>query len=92
MPSNTTTYTLSQLQKALHAQTGAVPFLGCGGTGASGNRTILNEVWYFNHVLGTGQYGVFKPIDSTTTSTCAQTGIRYLERTPTSEREVRLLP
>jgi Ribonuclease T2 family len=48
IPSNTTTYTLTQLQSALQAQTGAIPYLGCGGNG-----TILEEVWYFNHVQGT---------------------------------------
>ena len=47
VPSNKTTYSLSQLQTALKAQTGAVPFLGCGQNG-----TVLQEVWYFSHVLG----------------------------------------
>lgn len=94
VPSNTTTYTLAQLQNAVKAQTGAIPFFGCGGTGAGGSagRNILNEAWHFNHVLGTEQYGHFKPIDSTTPSTCSPTGIRYLERTPSSEREVRVIP
>lgn len=49
VPSNTTTYTLSQITNALYSQTGAVPYLGC--FGSSG--TILDEVWYFHHVLGT---------------------------------------
>lgn len=55
VPSNTTTYTLAQIQNAVKSQTGAVPFFGCGGSGASGtaNHNILNEVWHFNHVLGT---------------------------------------
>lgn len=48
MPSNKTTYTLSQLQNALKMQTGAVPYLGCGFNG-----TVLQEVWYFSHVFGT---------------------------------------
>lgn len=47
-PSNKTTYSLTQLQSALKAQTGSVPFLGCGHNG-----TVLQEVWYFHHVLGT---------------------------------------
>ena len=47
-PSNKTTYSLSQIENALEAQTGAIPYLGCGQNG-----TVLQEVWYFNHVLGT---------------------------------------
>ena len=47
-PSNKTTYSLSQIQTALKAQTGAIPYLGCGSNG-----TVLQEVWYFNHVIGT---------------------------------------
>ena len=47
-PSNKTTYSLTQLQGALKAQTGAIPYLGCGSNG-----TVLEEVWYFHHVLGT---------------------------------------
>nr|BAF65238.1 ribonuclease T2 [Ganoderma lucidum]BAF65239.1 ribonuclease T2 [Ganoderma lucidum] len=85
-PSNKTTYSLGQIQTALKAQTGAIPYLGCGSNG-----TVLQEVWYFNHVIGTEQFGNFKTIDSTTKSTCSPTaGIHYYERTPTSEREVRL--
>ncbi|EJD03635.1 ribonuclease T2 [Fomitiporia mediterranea MF3/22] len=87
VPSNSTTYTLAQIQAAIKAQTGATPFVGCGGNG-----TILNEMWHFSHVLGTEQYGRFKPVDSTTTSTCSEHGICYLERTPTSERDVRVDP
>lgn len=48
VPSNRTTYTLSQFQNALKSQTGAVPYLGCGNNG-----TVLEEVWYFQHVFGT---------------------------------------
>ncbi|KAL4246991.1 RNase T2 family protein, partial [Abortiporus biennis] len=33
VPSNTTTYTLTQLQTALKSQTGALPYLGCGFNG-----------------------------------------------------------
>ncbi|KAG2155619.1 ribonuclease T2 [Suillus clintonianus] len=83
LPSNTTTYTLSQITNALYSQTGAVPYLGCYGHG-----TILDEVWYFHHVLGTEQYGHFKTLNSTTPSSCAETGIWYYERTATSEQVV----
>ena len=48
VPSNRTTYTLSQFQNALQSQTGAIPYLGCGHNG-----TVLEEVWYFQHVWGT---------------------------------------
>ena len=51
VPSNETTYTLSQLENALIQQTGALPYLGCGNNG-----TVLEEVWYFNHVSGTVSY------------------------------------
>jgi ribonuclease T2 len=83
LPSNTTTYTLSQITNALYSQTGAVPYLGC-----YSNGTILDEVWYFHHVLGTEQYGHFKTLNSSTPSSCVETGIWYYERTVTSERVV----
>jgi len=47
-PSNETTYPLAKIQDTLHAQTGAVPYLGC-----NKNGTSLSEVWYFGHVFGT---------------------------------------
>ncbi|KAF7307101.1 Ribonuclease T2 [Mycena indigotica] len=85
VPSNTTSYTRTQIETALKSQTGAVPYLGC-----STNGTILTEVWYFSHVYGTEQFGTYKTLDSTTKSSCSATApIRYLERTPGSEREVR---
>ncbi|SJL06269.1 related to ribonucleases [Armillaria ostoyae] len=85
VPSNRTTYTLDQIQTAIATQTGAIPYLGC-----SPNATILSEVWYFNHVYGTEQYGTYKAIDSTTKSSCSKTEpIWYYERTPSSEHEVR---
>ncbi|KAF8898976.1 ribonuclease T2-like protein [Infundibulicybe gibba] len=85
LPSNKTGYPLGRLQQALKSQTGALPFLGC-----TNNGTVLSEVWYFNHVFGTEQFGTFKALDSTTPSTCSnKTNIWYHERTSTSEREVR---
>lgn len=105
MPSNTTTYRLGDIQNALKAQTGGIPYLGCGNNG-----TVLQEVWYFNHVGGTvscltrpvgslvlmgvkEQFGRFKVLDSVTNSTCSSAkGIYYYERTPTSEYDVRVLP
>ncbi|KAF9566095.1 ribonuclease T2 [Agrocybe pediades] len=85
VPSNKTTYTLDQIQTAIKAQTGSVPYFGC-----SVNGTVLSEVWYFSHVHGTEQFGSYKTVDSTTKSTCSAAGpIKYLERTPGSEHEVR---
>ena len=51
-PSNKTTYPLANIQDALKAQTGAVPYLGC-----SVKETSLSEVWYFGHVYGTVSVG-----------------------------------
>jgi ribonuclease T2 len=48
VPSNTTTYRLKDIQNVLKSQTGGIPYLGCGSNG-----TVLQEVWYFNHVSGT---------------------------------------
>ncbi|KAH8099302.1 ribonuclease T2 [Cristinia sonorae] len=88
VPSNKTTYSLSQIQTALKSQTGALPYLGC-----SKNGTVLSEVWYFHHVLGSEQFGHYKTLDTTTKSSCSNsTGIHYYERSKGSEREVRLLP
>jgi len=85
VPSNKTSYSLGKIQNALESQTSALPYLGC-----TTNGTVLSEVWYFNHVFGTEQYGSFKHLDTTTPSTCSSTApIWYYERTATSEQEVR---
>ncbi|KIJ54910.1 hypothetical protein M422DRAFT_73659 [Sphaerobolus stellatus SS14] len=90
VPSNTTTYTLTQLNNAIKAHTGAIPYFGCSGANApeGDGRTILTEVWYYNYVLGTTQTGTYKHIDTTFGSSCTKTGqISYLERTPSSIRK-----
>lgn len=102
VPSNKTTYSLSQITNALQAQTGHVPYIGC-----AVNGTSLSEVWYFGHVFGTvsvvslgmvgmlmetqEQFGHFKTIDSVTASSCSNAtgGIHYYERSLGSEHEVR---
>ncbi|KAG5644612.1 hypothetical protein DXG03_008090 [Asterophora parasitica] len=85
VPSNKTTYSLAQFERALAAQFGTTPYLGC-----TNNGTVLSEVWYFNHVLGTEQYGSYKPLNSTSPSSCTKTGkIWYYERSKNSEQEVR---
>ncbi|KAI0683120.1 ribonuclease T2 [Cytidiella melzeri] len=88
VPSNTTQYALADITNALVQQTGSIPYIGC-----TTNGTVLSEVWYFNHVFGTEQYGRFKPVNSTTKSSCSSTlPIWYYERTKTSEIDVRLIP
>ncbi|KAG2156673.1 ribonuclease T2 [Suillus bovinus] len=82
VPSNTTTYTRAQITDALYSQIGADPWLGCR------DGTVLEEIQYFHHVMGSEQYGDFKILDSIIPSTCAEYGIWYYERTPTSERAV----
>ncbi|GLB35933.1 putative RNase T2 family protein [Lyophyllum shimeji] len=85
VPSNKTSYTLDQFERALTSQIGATPYLGC-----TNNGTVLSEVWYFNHVSGTEQYGTFKPVESSAASSCSKSGpIWYYERSRGSEQEVR---
>ncbi|KZT51748.1 ribonuclease T2 [Calocera cornea HHB12733] len=89
VPSNTTTYNLTQLQQAVKAHTGAILYFGCTGnqTANKDGRTVLDEVWYFNHVLGSPNTGFYKHIDSLSNSSCTPTGqIWYYERTPSSAR------
>lgn len=60
VPSNSTTYTLGDIQGQLTKKYGAVPYIGCSGprfneTAAGKNstdngRTVVNEVWYYMHV------------------------------------------
>lgn len=57
VPSNKTGYSLASIQSALKTQTGATPYLGCR------DRTILSEVWYFSHVLGTVRSFLLKRVD-----------------------------
>ena len=91
-PSNTTTYTLSDMQSALSQQYGATPYLGCSGpryndTVAGANttdsgRTQLSEVWYYFHAYGKPQDGGSIPVEQTGSSSCATSegAINYYER------------
>ncbi|KAI6896979.1 hypothetical protein D0867_14509 [Hortaea werneckii] len=91
-PSNTTTYTLSDMQSALSQQYGATPYLGCSGpryneTVAGANstdtgRTQLSEVRYYFHAYGKPQHGGSIPVEKTGSSSCATSGgaIHYYER------------
>lgn len=52
LPSNSTTYQLADLNAAWQAQVGALPYFGCVAD-ENGDRTVLTEMWAYNHVLGT---------------------------------------
>lgn len=82
-PSNTTTYSLADVQSALTKGYGALPYIGCSGSrynataagaGSTDNGyTVVSEVWYYFHALGRPQAGVWLPINATgTVSTCAR--------------------
>ena len=101
-PSNSTAYTLSDIQKALTKEYGFVPYVGCSGprynetaagAGSSDNgRTQLSEMWYYYHVYGAPQrHDVQKvPADVVggmlTTCTKAKNAIWYYKRAKGSER------
>ncbi|KOS18075.1 Ribonuclease Le2 [Escovopsis weberi] len=100
-PSNTTSYSFSDIQAALTTGYGVTPFIGCGGPrfneteagkGSLDNGgTQLNEMWYYYHVFGGAQrqQGVRLPADvaagSVTTCAKAPGAIWYYERAPGSE-------
>ncbi|KAI9744780.1 MAG: hypothetical protein M1818_001705 [Claussenomyces sp. TS43310] len=95
-PSNTTTYTLSDIQAALTAGFGAVPYIGCSGPRyngtAAGNGTLdrgytqISEVWYYHHVYGRVQRGHAVPVNASinggSLGNCAKApgAIHYYER------------
>ncbi|KAL9621974.1 MAG: hypothetical protein Q9160_003636 [Pyrenula sp. 1 TL-2023] len=98
-PSNTTKYTLSQLQDALSSKYGALPYIGCTGarnnvTGDTGG-TVVDEVWYYSHVNGRPQAGDSVPVGAdsvpgVSVSSCARSegALWYYERAEGSEAEV----
>jgi ribonuclease T2 len=95
-PSNTTTYSLTNLQSALTKGFGAVPYIGCSGpkynTTEAGKGTmdnggtVLSEVWYYYHVYGKPQRGQGLPVNASinggSISSCATTpgAIWYYKR------------
>ncbi|KAK0713508.1 ribonuclease T2 [Lasiosphaeria miniovina] len=101
-PSNSTGYTLVDIQSTLAARHGATPYLGCSGPkyndtaagkGSLDNgRTVLTEIWYYYHIYGQVQAGSGKPVGADvnggSTSSCAKAAkaVWYYERTPGSER------
>jgi ribonuclease T2 len=100
-PSNSTTYTLSEIKRALTKAWGAEPYIGCSGTrynateaGEATNstdtgRTAISEVWYYFHADGRPQEGNSVPVGAgsfNTTCAHAEGAIHYYERTPGSVR------
>ena len=79
VPSNTTTYALKDIQKALESASGALPYVGCRGK-------VFSEVWYYSHAKGMVQDLQFTPVPSTTKSKCPATGIQYHQRSSGSEQ------
>lgn len=70
-PSNSKTYTLSEIEAALKTGFGYVPYLGC-------DSDVLDEVWYAYNVKGSLQSGTFIPTTPVgSSSTCPDTGISY---------------
>jgi ribonuclease T2 len=67
VPSNSTSYSLSDFQGVLTEAYGTLPYVGCSGPrynetasgkGSSDNgRTSLSEVWYFSHVSARSSFG-----------------------------------
>lgn len=91
VPSNTTTYNLTQLQNAAKAGTGFPAYFGCSANPAmNGTKNILSEVWYFGYVRGRVQDLRFEAIDNSpfTNSSCAASGIRYPLRSNGTEIDV----
>jgi ribonuclease T2 len=86
-PSNTTTYSLSDIQSALTSGFGALPYIGCSGprynTTAAGSGSLdngytqISEVWYYYHVYGRVQKGQGLPVNASinggSVSSCAKT-------------------
>ena len=100
-PSNTTTFTLGDMQDALTKGFGALPYIGCSGpkynATAAGNgtldngATVVDEVWYYYHVYGRVQRSQGLPVNASingaSVSNCAKAegALNYYERTMGSE-------
>lgn len=98
-PSNSTSYTLSNLQTALKKGYGEIPYIGCSGprfneTAAGrgsldAGKTQLSEVWYFSHVNGAPQRIDAKRVPAGgSVSNCAKSknAVWYYERAKGSEK------
>lgn len=75
VPSDDTTYALAAIEKCLAGAGGeGRPFVGCDKEGS------LKEVWYYHFWEGSVKDGRGVRTNSTSTSTCPKTGIRYLPK------------
>ncbi|KAM0327016.1 hypothetical protein ACHAQA_006139 [Verticillium albo-atrum] len=75
IPSDTVTYTLSQIQDVLTAHHGHNVIINCNKNGE------LNELWYHFNVKGSIQTGTFVPVDPVgSPSSCPKQGIKYLPK------------
>jgi len=100
VPSNSTTYTLSDFEKALSSEYGATPYVGCSGArynetaagkGSLDNgRTQISEMWYYFTVAGRPQEGKSTPLERSGSSSCAKAAgaIHYYERANGSVRAI----
>lgn len=91
VPSNSTNYTLAQLQSAVKNATGQNAYFGCSKASANAtSRTVLSEVWYYGYTYGRVQDLRFIPTDALAfgNSSCATTGIRYPLRANDTEVNV----
>jgi ribonuclease T2 len=83
VPSTSKTYTNAQIQKALKKHhKGHEVYLGCT------DNDELDEIWYYFNVRGSVQTGKFIPVDQSGSTSCPDTGIKYIPKgsgsTPTS--------
>lgn len=99
-PSNTTSYSLSDIQSALSDRFGELPFVGCSGPkyneteagkgSLDAGATVLSELWYYHHVNGRPQDvdPVPVPVSDSFRTTCAKAdgAVWYYERSKGSER------
>ncbi|KAI1739550.1 ribonuclease T2 family protein [Xylaria scruposa] len=93
-PSNTTAYAVADIQGAIKAQFGKIPYVGCSGprynetSAGKGSKdngyTVLSEMWYYYHVNGRVQRVQGVPVDASGSVTnCAKApgAVWYYERT-----------
>ncbi|KAL2809304.1 ribonuclease T2-like protein [Aspergillus granulosus] len=73
-PSNSKTYTLSEIHDALAAiHDDFAPYVACDGDN-------LNEAWYFYYVRGNLITGEYEPSEKLTQSNCPESGIKYIPK------------
>ncbi|CAI5759695.1 unnamed protein product [Candida verbasci] len=70
-PSNSVTYTKSQIQNALSSKFGQQVYFKCDSSNA------LNEIWYFHHIKGSLLQQNFVPIAPLSNSNCPSSGIKF---------------